>query len=95
MESTGIDTVREVASHPGKHELAASMWDYLAGIDSCVIAPAADSTGSIRGDRLHIQWWIDPSGKYFAVKHSTQWTQVIGRCSMCLWLRTSASQAAV
>ena len=64
--------------HPAAPDLAANLWAQLAPIDACLSAPAPDTSGSMRGDRLQVQWWNDPSGRYFAVQvldtvQASQW----------------------
>ncbi|CAN7639741.1 hypothetical protein LJR129_004941 [Acidovorax sp. LjRoot129] len=40
----------------------------LATLDPHLRAPAGDTIGSMTGDRLHVQWWCDPTGKWFAAQ---------------------------
>lgn len=79
MEKIGFEALREAnTGHPAYPGLAAALWAHLARIDGCISAPASDSLGSARGDRLQVQWWTDPSGRYFA-------SQVLDTLSPSQW----------
>lgn len=62
-EVCGVDS-----THPHYPALARAFWDKLAVLDPQLRAPAADSIGSMTGDRLHVQWWCDTTGKWFAAQ---------------------------
>lgn len=57
------------------HALAASFWAWLAGLDEHVHRPAPDSTGSLSGERLHVQWWTDATEEWFAAQVTDSGTQ--------------------
>ena len=49
-------------------KLAQSFWEWLAKLDPGLRAPAPDTIGSASGERMHVQWWCDPTGVWFATQ---------------------------
>lgn len=65
-------------TRPGYERLAANFWSCLAGLDPCLSQPSPDTVGHAAGDHLHLQWWTDPTGLYFAA-------QVVDTQSLSQW----------
>lgn len=67
--SVQTDTLHVIQTeHPDYPGLARAFWKALAHIDGCVNAPGPGTVGEVRGDRLQIQWWVDPSAASFAAQ---------------------------
>lgn len=58
--------------------ISETFWASLANLDSILATPAPDTIGSMRGERLDVQWWCDATGKWFAA-------QVMDRSSAGVW----------
>ena len=58
--------------------ISESFWSSLGKLDSILTAPAPDTIGSMSGERLHVQWWCDPTGQWFAA-------QVMDSASAGVW----------
>ena len=80
--SAQVDTLcqqGEVFSLNGEHgKLAKSFWGWLAKLDPHMREPAPDTIGSVSGERLHVQWWTDHTGGWFA-------TQVFDKATRSAW----------
>lgn len=64
-----VGQLGEVFSLKGEHQtVAASFWAWLGQQDHHIRPPAPDTIGSIWGNRLHVEWWTDPTGAWFAAQ---------------------------
>lgn len=59
---------RIVEEHDGSARLASMFWAWLGRLDEHIGTPAPDTVGQTRGARFHVQWWVDPSGQFFAAQ---------------------------
>lgn len=79
LAPTAFLELRYVDAHQSAQQpLAHSFWAYIARVDSCVTRPAPGTVGHAVGDRLQVQWWTDPSDRFFAV-------QVLDTEASCQW----------